>query len=275
MGRCQCNSVCTSAGRIGWWRNFFLWVVEVVLERYSDGSGFFGGFCKATCDSGPWFICRLRLSGQSFSSTLKKNPKPSLCSSLRSYLNSFSLPSYHPPSFQPSVPLKCAIDRSLSGAPSLLGLAVCLCFISPTKRWARMRDLCVCVRFPLQLRRPNMKPVYLRSWQSFSTLPMLLRMIITWVCAWATMQCGQVQPQMVAPVEDINTGNVKTTLRQGRGEQNTWSETEREEVDTTSVRESRPDKDTDNTKKTCGNARSSWMVRLIGDGEWKVCWAVY
>lgn len=48
-------------------------------------------------------------------------------------LELFSLPSYHPPSFQPSVPLKCAIDRSLSGAPSLLGLAVRLCFISPTK----------------------------------------------------------------------------------------------------------------------------------------------
>lgn len=92
-----------------------------------------------------------------------------------------------------------------------------------------MRDLCV--HFPLQRRGPNMKLVYLWSWQSFSTPPMLLRMIITWVCAWATMQCGQVQPQMVVPVEDINTGNVKTTLgrvkAEGSGTLTKWDRKER------------------------------------------------
>lgn len=36
-------------------------------------------------------------------------------------------------------------------------------------------------------------------------------MIITWVRAWGTTQCGQGQPQIVVPVEDINSGNVKTT----------------------------------------------------------------
>lgn len=48
-----------------------------------------------------------------------------------------------PHSFQPYVPWKCAIDRSLSAETSLHRLAICLCFISPTKRWARMRDLSV------------------------------------------------------------------------------------------------------------------------------------
>ena len=71
----------------------------------------------------------------------------------------------------------------------------------------------ICVRFPLQRRSPNVKLVYLRSWQSFSTLRMLLWMIITWVRARGTTQRGQGQPQMVVPVEDINSGNVKTTPR--------------------------------------------------------------
>ncbi len=47
---------------------------------------------------------------------------------------------------------------------------------------------------------------------------MLLWMIITWVRAWGTTQCGQGQPQMVVPVEDINSGNVKTTLGQVKAE---------------------------------------------------------
>lgn len=59
---------------------------------------------------------------------------------------------------------------------------------------------------------------------------MLLWMIITWVCAWGTTQCGQGQPQMVVPVEDINSGNVKITVGQvkGEGAKHGESETERE-----------------------------------------------
>lgn len=159
---------------------------------------------------GTFFIWRCCSSSRSCSARLE-NMEPLLCTPFHNYF-SFFPPSFIPPSFQPSVPLKCAIGRSLSGASSLLGLAVCLCFISPTKRWARMRDLCV--RFPLRLCSPNVKLVYLGLWQSFSTPRMLLWMIITRVWALGTIQCGQSQLQMVEPVEDINSGNVKMTLRE-------------------------------------------------------------
>lgn len=51
------------------------------------------------------------------------------------------IPLPHP--IQPYAPWKCGIGRSLSAETSQHRLAICLCFISPTKRWARMRDLCV------------------------------------------------------------------------------------------------------------------------------------
>lgn len=235
MGLRQCNSVYTSARRIGWWRNVFLfffgwwgwsWKGSLKVAAFQRNLPHSLNSLLGNLLWWNMFHLEMLFVQQEFFCQTRKLGAPAL-HPFPQLLELFSLASYHPPSFQPSVPLKCAIDRSLSGAPSLLGLAVRLCFISPTKHWARMRDLCA--RFPLRLRSPNVKLVYLWSWQSFSTLRMLLGMIITWVCAWATMQCGQGQPQMVVPVEDINSGNVKTTLRQvkAEGAKHRESETER------------------------------------------------
>lgn len=147
------------------------------------------------------------------------------CTSFHNRLNAFSLHASLPPSnplSRGNAPLTDLYQQPhpCSGSP----LAFVL-FHRPSAEpgWG------ICVCFPLQLCSPNVKLVYLWSWQSFSTLRMLLWMIITWVHAWGTTQCGRGQPQMVVPVEDINSGNVKTTLRQVKaGGAKYWeSETER------------------------------------------------
>lgn len=80
-----------------------------------------------------------------------------------------------PPPTPLSVLLKCTIDRSLSGAPSLLRLAARLCFTLPSEREAKDEGA---VR-ALPSEAPNVKPAELWSGQFFSTLQMLRRMITT------------------------------------------------------------------------------------------------
>lgn len=145
MGLCQRGSVCASARQIGTRRNVLLF-----FGGWRDGGGGSGLERTSEEESAP------------FSEFLSGQPAmvehvwfgDAVCPAgvflgLRSCTSSQN----RLISFFPSVPLKRTIDRSLSGAPSLLGLVICLCLILPSERQARMRDSCS--RFPRRLLMRN------------------------------------------------------------------------------------------------------------------------